>query len=157
MGSYSLQMKYFGIILKGIFYTLSPTVQYQSICKPGIYSEYIFLSRSILIRYGPMALCCGMLQQIQYNNHAKIPIKVLRNFTNAPRYVTNQTLHTDLQIPFLNTAFQERFHKRRTDWHLTPTPCGTNATPRAQQEIKPKIDLRHEQLRRRQMDAHPDG
>jgi hypothetical protein len=61
--------------------------------------------------------------------------KILRTITNAPWYVTNQTLHTDLQIPFVHTASNSAFINTALHWHLTQTPCGSNATPRAQQEI----------------------
>jgi hypothetical protein len=33
--------------------------------------------------------------------------KALRPITNAPRYVTNHTVHTDLSIPPVKTGFQE--------------------------------------------------
>jgi hypothetical protein len=33
--------------------------------------------------------------------------KTLRQITNAPRYVTNHTLHTDLRIPPVRTVFQQ--------------------------------------------------
>ena len=39
--------------------------------------------------------------------------KILRTITNAPWYVTNQTLHTDLQIPFVHTVFQDHIRKHR--------------------------------------------
>jgi hypothetical protein len=48
--------------------------------------------------------------------------KIFRTITNAPRYVTNQTLHTDLQIPFAHTVFQERIHKHRTALASNPNP-----------------------------------
>jgi hypothetical protein len=34
--------------------------------------------------------------------------KLLRTITNAPWYVSNQTLHSDLHIPHDGTAFRER-------------------------------------------------
>jgi hypothetical protein len=58
--------------------------------------------------------------------------KILRTIPYPPRYATNQTPHTELQIPFDNPVLQQRIHKHRTDWHLSPIPCGTNATPTAQ-------------------------
>jgi hypothetical protein len=33
---------------------------------------------------------------------------------NAPWYVSNHTLHTDLHIPYVRTVFQERIAKHRT-------------------------------------------
>jgi hypothetical protein len=34
--------------------------------------------------------------------------KILRNITNAPWYVSNHTLHSDLRIPHVRTVFQDR-------------------------------------------------
>jgi len=40
--------------------------------------------------------------------------KILRILTNAPRYVTNHTLHSDLHIPYVRQVFQERIAINRT-------------------------------------------
>ena len=48
--------------------------------------------------------------------------KILRLITNAPRYVNNQTLHTDLQIPFVHTLFQDHIRKRRNTLESHPNP-----------------------------------
>jgi hypothetical protein len=37
--------------------------------------------------------------------------KILRMITNAPWYVTNQTLHEDLNIPYITEVIQERSNK----------------------------------------------
>jgi hypothetical protein len=34
--------------------------------------------------------------------------KILRMITNAPWYVTNQTLHDDLKVPFMKDVIQEK-------------------------------------------------
>jgi hypothetical protein len=34
--------------------------------------------------------------------------KILRMITNAPWYVTNQTLHKDLNVPYITEVIQER-------------------------------------------------
>jgi hypothetical protein len=34
--------------------------------------------------------------------------KILRMITNAPWYVTNQTLHDDLKVPFIKDIIQEK-------------------------------------------------
>jgi hypothetical protein len=34
--------------------------------------------------------------------------KILRMNTNTPWYMTNQTLHDDLQVPFIKDVIQER-------------------------------------------------
>jgi len=49
-----------------------------------------------------------------YTNKSNITImwryqsKLLRTIANAPRYVTNHTLHTDLHIPYDRTAIHYR-------------------------------------------------
>ena len=48
--------------------------------------------------------------------------KFLRLITNAPRYVNNQTLHTDLQIPFVHTVFQYHIRKHRNTLESHPNP-----------------------------------
>jgi hypothetical protein len=47
--------------------------------------------------------------------------KILRQITNAPRYGTNHTLHTDLRIPPVRTFFQEL-----TETHHTALRTHTN-------------------------------
>jgi hypothetical protein len=42
--------------------------------------------------------------------------------TNAPRFVSNQTLHTDLRIPYVRTVFQERIAKHRSTLISHPNP-----------------------------------
>jgi len=48
--------------------------------------------------------------------------KLLRSITNAPRYVSNHTLHSDLHIPHVHTVFRERTvtHRRALDSHPDP-------------------------------------
>ena len=48
--------------------------------------------------------------------------KFLRLITNAPRYVNNQTLHTDLQISFVHTVFQDHIRKHRNTLESHPNP-----------------------------------
>jgi hypothetical protein len=38
----------------------------------------------------------------------RIQSKILRMITNAPWYVTNQTLHDDLNVPFIKDVIQEK-------------------------------------------------
>jgi len=40
--------------------------------------------------------------------------KLLRTIANAPRYVTNHKLHTDLHIPYVRTVIHDRINKHRT-------------------------------------------
>jgi hypothetical protein len=53
--------------------------------------------------------------------------KILRMITNAPWYVTNQTLHEDLNVPYITEIIQERsikhyekikIHSNTTLWPL---------------------------------------
>ena len=48
--------------------------------------------------------------------------KLLRTITNAPWYVSNQTLHSDLHIPHVRTVFRERTatHHTTLDSHSSP-------------------------------------
>ena len=48
--------------------------------------------------------------------------KLLRTITNAPRYVSNHTLHQDLRVPPARTVFQERTatHRSALDSHPNP-------------------------------------
>ena len=48
--------------------------------------------------------------------------KLLRTMINAPWYVSNHTLHTDLRIPYVRTVFQERITKHRTLLTSHPNP-----------------------------------
>jgi hypothetical protein len=48
--------------------------------------------------------------------------KLLRTITNAPYYVTNYTLHSNLHIPYVREVFQERIANHRTAIASTPTP-----------------------------------
>jgi hypothetical protein len=48
--------------------------------------------------------------------------KLLRTITNAPRYVSNQTLHSDLHIPHVRTVFRERTATHHTTLDSHPNP-----------------------------------
>jgi hypothetical protein len=48
--------------------------------------------------------------------------KLLKTMTNAPRYVSCHTVHTDLRIPYVRTVFQERIAKHRTVLTTNPNP-----------------------------------
>ena len=51
---------------------------------------------------------------------------LLRSITNAPRYVSNHTLHSDLQIPHVHTVFRERTATHRTALDSHPNPLTWN-------------------------------
>jgi len=48
--------------------------------------------------------------------------KILGSIANAPWYVTNQTLHTDLQIPYVRTVIHDRINKHRIALASHPNP-----------------------------------
>jgi len=48
--------------------------------------------------------------------------KILRTIANVPWYVTNQTLHTDLQILYVSTVIHERINKHRIALATHPNP-----------------------------------
>ena len=48
--------------------------------------------------------------------------KLLRTITSAPRYVSNQTLHSDLHIPHVRTVFRERTATHHTTLDSNPSP-----------------------------------
>jgi hypothetical protein len=47
----------------------------------------------------------GMRQQIAYSQNAKKPVQ---NTADDDWYVTNQTLHEDLKVPFIKDVIQEK-------------------------------------------------
>ena len=48
--------------------------------------------------------------------------KILRTITNAPRYVTNHTLHTDLNIPYESDVINERINRHLSKLESHPNP-----------------------------------
>ena len=48
--------------------------------------------------------------------------KLLRTITNAPWYVTNHTLHTDLHNPYVRTVINDRINKYRSTLASHPNP-----------------------------------
>jgi len=48
--------------------------------------------------------------------------KLLRTITNAPWYISNQTLHSDLHIPHVRTVFRERTATHYTTLDSHPNP-----------------------------------
>ena len=41
--------------------------------------------------------------------------KILRAIANAPRYVTNHTIHTDFNIPYVSDVIHERINKHHNN------------------------------------------
>jgi len=48
--------------------------------------------------------------------------KILRAIANAPRYVTNHTLHTDFNIPYVSDVIHERINKHHNNLVAHPNP-----------------------------------
>ena len=48
--------------------------------------------------------------------------KLLRTITNAPWYVTNQTLHSDLRILYVRSVLQDYIHKHRSALEVHSNP-----------------------------------
>jgi hypothetical protein len=48
--------------------------------------------------------------------------KILRAIANAPLYVTNHTLHSDLKVPYVRDVIHERIGKHHTKLEAHPNP-----------------------------------
>ena len=47
--------------------------------------------------------------------------KILRAITNSPRYVTNHTLHTDINIPYVSDVIHDRINKHHNKLEAHPS------------------------------------
>ena len=65
---------------------------------------------------------CGCTSKSNITIMQRYQSKILRAITNAPWYANNQTLHTDLQIPFVHTLFQDHICKHRNTPESRPNP-----------------------------------
>jgi len=52
----------------------------------------------------------GLRQQVQRSHHAEIPIQNSQSHS-IPWYVTNHTLHTDFNIPYVSDVIHESINK----------------------------------------------
>jgi len=76
--------------------------------------------------------------------------KLLRSITNTPRYVSNQTLHSDLHIPLRVHGFLGTDSYPSHGPGLGPKPSHvTTSTPVKQQALKTKMDVCRDTLRKR--------
>ena len=81
--------------------------------------------------------------------------KILRILTNAPWYVTNHTLHSDLHISYVREVFQERIAIHRTAIASHPNPLiGSTSTLADHQTPKTTMDIQRDTLRKRRW-THP--
>ena len=80
--------------------------------------------------------------------------KILRILTDAPWYVTNHTIHSDLHIPYVREVFPR---KDRYSTHcncFTPKPPhGSTSTLTDPQTPKTTMDTRRDTLRKASMDT----
>jgi hypothetical protein len=68
--------------------------------------------------YGIQLWGCAKLSHTQIIQ--RLHSKILRSITNAPRYVSNFTLHNDLHVPFVVTEINRLsllYHQRLVDHH----------------------------------------
>jgi hypothetical protein len=89
-----------------------PSVQnklliYQAVIKP-IWSYGIEL-------WGCASKCNTVIMQTSQS-------RILRAIANAHRYVTNHTLHTDINTPYVSDVVQERINKHRNNLEAHPNP-----------------------------------
>jgi len=74
----------------------------------------------------------------------KTQSRILRMITNAPRYVSNLTLHEDLKIPYVREVIFEKYakHHRKLETHLNPLlhPLLDTGQPRRLKRTQP-VDL----------------
>jgi len=64
--------------------------------------------------------CCANKSNIAIMQ--RYQLKILRSIANAPWYLTNQTLHTDLQIPYVRTVIHDRTNKHLIALASHPNP-----------------------------------
>ena len=90
----------------------------------------------------------GLRQQIQYRNHAKIPIKnslkhrqlaLVRNQSKPSHWSTNPVRSHCHPRSYQQTLYCTSFPPQ--------PPCGINVPSRAQQKLKMKMDLQPDRLR----------
>jgi len=66
-----------------------------------------------------------------------VSFSILRTITNAPWYVTNHTLHTDLNIPYVSDVINERINKHLSKLESHPNPLvGTLKQPTRNRRLK---------------------
>ena len=110
----------------GFFFITGPTREiYWLIGKHSFLSlENKFLIYKTVLKpvwtYGIELLGCATKSNIAVIQ--RYQSKLLRTVTNAPWYVSNQTLHSDLHIPHVHTVFRERAATHNTTLDSHPNP-----------------------------------
>ena len=69
-----------------------------------------------------LIVLCGRASNSNIAMLQRYQSKILRLITNAPWYAKNQILHTDLQIPFVHTLFQDHIRKHLNTLETRPNP-----------------------------------
>jgi hypothetical protein len=62
--------------------------------------------------------------------------KILRTIENAPWFVANYTLHTDLDIPYVSEVINERIDKHLNKLESYPSPLVVTLTPMRNRRLK---------------------
>jgi hypothetical protein len=94
-------------------------MSYQEVILEGKNETKIILNLPVWT-YGIELWGCDSISNIEIIQ--RYQSKILRILTNAPWYVTNNTLHTDLHIPYVREVFQERIAIHRTAIASHPNP-----------------------------------
>lgn len=91
----------------------------------------------------------GTAKQTNVNRIQAFQSKTLRRITNAPFYVTNETLHRDLNIPYVSDLSKSRFQSfhEKLSYHPNPegrslsTPSHPNNPPKRLKRCWPRDQL----------------
>ena len=90
----------------------------------------------------------GLRQQIKYISNTAIPVKTPPYYNKCAWYVTNQTLHSDLCIPYVHSVLQDYIHKTSISTRSPfQPPRGTFAPHNTHQETEKTVDIRCDKLR----------
>ena len=72
--------------------------------------------------YGIALWSCASKSNTRISVIQRYQSKLLRTITNAPWYVTNQTLHSDVRIPYVHSVLQDYIHKHRSALEVHSNP-----------------------------------
>ena len=90
----------------------------------------------------------GLRQQIKYISNTAMPVKTPPCYNKCALVLTNQTIHSDLRIPYVHSVLQDYIHKHRSalEVHSNP-PRGTFTPHNTHQETEKTLDIRCDKLR----------
>ena len=63
----------------------------------------------------------GLRQQVQHSHHAEIPIQNSQSHSKCTMVLTNHTLHTDFNIPYVSDVIRERLNKHHNKLEVHPS------------------------------------